>query len=239
MAEKKVLGVLGGMGIDVTAEFLRRLVDVTSRRKATPREQEHLRVIVDHNPGIPDRTEAILGKGPSPLPDIVSSLGLLEKAGAGLIAVPCNTAHFWYPQMRRAVGVPVINMIEAVARRCLASGARCAGLLATSGTVGSGIYQRVFEALGIGLLAPPAADQDRVLSLIMSLKAREDPNPTRESFLALGRDLAGRGSDVVIVGCTDISLVLGSGDLEVPVVDSLSVLAEASVEAALDLPGAA
>lgn len=224
----RLCGILGGMGIDVTAALLERIID----RTPAAREQEHLPLIINHNPRIPDRTAALLDGGEDPLPHLVRSLAMLERAGAAFIAIPCNTAHHYYDAMREAVSVPIIHMLRETALRCLetAPGLRCAGLLATSGTVRTGLYQRCFAEHDVEVLSPADALQAEVMGHIMDIKARKPVEPLRAGFASVAEHLVQRGAEVIILGCTDISLAVRAEDCQVPVVDSLSVLADTVVQ---------
>jgi aspartate racemase len=218
------------MGIDVTSALLDRIID---RTHAT-REQDHLPLIINHNPQIPDRTEAILGTGEDPMPHLLASLEALVRAGAEFVAIPCNTAHHYYDAMQAAVAVPIIHMLRATAARCLETtkGLQRVGLLATTGTVKSRLYQGCFAEHGVEVLTPPEKLQTLVMGDIMAIKARQPLETIRADFASLARRLADDGAQAVIVGCTDISLAMSGEDSPVPVVDSLSVLADAVVRMA-------
>ena len=111
----KRVGILGGMGIDVTAELLTRIINATNAK----REQDHIPIIINHNPKIPDRTQAILYGGENPVPFLKTSLDLLVKAGVDFIAIPCNTFHHWYDEMQKHISVPIIHMINRVVEKCV------------------------------------------------------------------------------------------------------------------------
>ena len=94
---EKSIGILGGMGPLATADLLRKIVLVTRAEK----DGDHVRVYIDDNPRIPDRTAAILSGGESPLPQMTDSLEKLEKCGASCIIMPCNTAHYFLPELQK------------------------------------------------------------------------------------------------------------------------------------------
>ena len=229
--KEKIAGILGGMGIDVTAELLTRIIDATVAAK----EQDHIPVIINHNPKIPDRTRAIVYGGEAPLPLLKSSLEMLTKAGVDFIAVPCNTVHYWYDEMQKHVSVPIIHMIGEVVEKSLSikNGLKKAGLLATTGTVKIGLYQGMFAEKGIKVILPNDDDQTVVMKNIMRIKAREALSDIRQDFVRIAQGLIARNAEIIVIGCTDISLAMKDGDLEAPIVDSLSVLAEKTVHMAL------
>jgi len=230
MAEEKVVGILGGMGPEATVDLMAKIIRATPART----DQEHLRIIVDCNPKIPDRTDAILGRGPDPTPALVETARNLQRAGADFIVIPCNSAHYFYPQLSQAVTIPVLHMMREVARHIVREWpqVRRVGLLAATGTVRSGLYARELGAQGRETLTPEEEVQQRLMEAIRMIKAGARER-ARDICLEAGRQLARSGAEVVVAGCTEIPLVLGDGDLPVPAVDATVVLARAAVRTAL------
>lgn len=227
---EKVIGILGGMGPEATAELFCRLIKATPAQK----DQDHLRVIVDDNPKIPDRTEAIVGRGRSPLLEMVKTARNLERAGADFIVMPCNTAHYYYEELKKSVGIPVLNMIELTAQviKKKFPNVRRVGLIATTGTVKTKIYDQALGRIDAKVISPPADLQDRVMEAIYDVKAGRITEG-RKIIVHVANHLAERGADMVICGCTEVSLVLKSGDLSIPIIDPLQILSEVAVATAL------
>ncbi|HEY8424577.1 MAG TPA: amino acid racemase [Limnochordales bacterium] len=233
----KTIGILGGMGPEATADLFVRIIRLV---RAT-RDQDHPRVIIDSNSQIPDRTAAIKGEGPSPLPALVETARNLQRAGAELIAMPCNSAHAWYDEIAAAVDVPVLHMIRLTAEETCRrlhrdSAAPPSGpvlVLATSGTIQSGLYQRALGALGLDAAVPEPGAQARVMEAIYQVKAGKPAVARSLALDVLVSETARLAPAAVILGCTELPLVLGQGDLDRPVVDSTEVLARAAVQAAL------
>lgn len=219
--EKKTVGILGGMGPLATADLFRKIVLHTR----AARDQDHPRVVIDSNTNIPDRTAALLRGGADPTPELVRSARLLEQMGAEVLVMPCNTAHGFYDAVQGAVSVPVLHMIRLTARALTERSVRTAGLLATDGTVQTGIYQRVLTEAGIGLLTPPAADQQAVMDLIYrGVKAGDrsfDAAPVRRAMLSL----LDRGAQTLILGCTELPLAAEMYNLAYPFTDPTLELA--------------
>ena len=229
MAEK-VVGIIGGMGPEATADFYRRLVG----RTPAGRDQEHLHVLINSNAKIPDRTLSILEESTAALEAIVESAQLLEAMGAEILAMPCNSAHFWYDEIIATIHVPLIHMIEEVFLAVEAAGLNRVGLLATRGTTRSGIYS---DAAGeIDLLLPDEAGQEKVHEAIYSIKltATGDTGPARRAILEEVESLQGQGAEGVILGCTEIPLVIGREHVrDMPIFDSTDILVEAVLREAL------
>ena len=167
--QEKVVGVLGGMGPEATVDFLGKVITLTPANK----DQDHLRIIVDNNPKIPDRTEVILTGDQSLLPVLVATAKNLEKAGVDFIAIPCNTVHYFYDDLVKETSVPVLHMIREVVCAVKARLPQCqrVGLLATTGTVTTNLYQREFGQEKIEVVVPDVQTQARVMEAIMGIKA--------------------------------------------------------------------
>ena len=150
---KKVIGILGGMGPLATADLFQKITLHT----VAACDQAHPRVCIDSNTDIADRTAALLHGGEDPVPEMIKSAKRLESIGADFLIMPCNTAHNYYEQVCEAVTIPVLHMIALTRDALKARGVKCAGLLATDGTVQTGIYQRTFEQSGVELLTPDSA----------------------------------------------------------------------------------
>jgi aspartate racemase len=228
---EKIIGILGGMGPEATSDLYLRII------KATPakRDQDHPRVIIYSNSKVPDRTAAILGTGPSPMPELIRAGKRLEEAGADFIIIPCNTAHYFIDQLQKELRVPVLHMIKLSAAKAKKSypNVKKAGLLATDGTMKSGLYKSAYSDAGVEILEPsPEKQADVMKAIYQNIKAG---NLIDGGFLLRGvaNDLLSAGAEMIICGCTEVSLVLKEGDLHVPILDPLQVLAEEAVAEAL------
>ncbi len=226
--ETRTLGVLGGMGPAATAYFYQRVVELTPAR----RDQDHIATIICSDPRVPDRTEAILNQGPSPVPALVAGIQMLQQAGCEIIVVPCNSAHYFFDEMQAAARVPVLNILDEVAAAVagLRPPVKKVGLLATTGTAQSGIYAAPLARVGCELLLPEEWEQGDLMAVIRRIKgAGSGAGPVRMFAEALVR----RGAQAIVLGCTELSLVAAELDLSVPVIDSVEVLAQAAVDTAL------
>lgn len=227
----KVVGILGGIGPEATAALLHRIIKATPVRN----EQEHLKIIVDCNPQIPDRTQAILGKGESPVNELVKTALNLEKAGADLIAIPCNTAHHYLNEVGKYIHIPVINMIQETASYISTQLPQVTkiGLLATTGTVKTQIYVQHLKQLEV--LIPDDKTQEELMDAIYGkrgIKLGYLKGNTRKRVIEIARYIIDRGAEAIIAGCTEISLVLRQKDITVPLIDPLDILAKAVVREA-------
>jgi len=215
---EKTIGILGGMGPEATAELFLRII----RAAKAKRDQDHPRVIIYSNSKIPDRTGAILHGGPSPLPMMVETGRILQRAGADFLIMPCNTAHHYFQELQEALEVPVLHMIDLSARVAQALGVGRVGLLATDGTLATGLYQESYGRFQVETLAPSPQDQKRVMEAIYTHIKAGDLEGGRKLILEVSRALIQEGAEAVVCGCTEVSLVLRQGDLEVPVIDPMA-----------------
>jgi len=231
----QTIGVLGGMGPAATADFYLKLI------KATPAhaDQDHLKVIIFSNPHIADRTAAICGEGPDPVPALIETANALVRAGADFLTMPCVTAHAFFEKLEAGVTIPVLHLVRETAAyiRQTRPGARCVGVLATSGTLQARLFETVFEPMGIRAVVPDAGGQERlVMPAIYGVKQGQPLDSPRRLIREAADQLITRGAEAIVAGCTEIPLILADGDAPVPIIDPTWVLAEAAVRRALDAP---
>jgi aspartate racemase len=226
-----LIGILGGMGPAATVDFMDRVVRLTSTAGATC-DQQHLPLLIANLPHIPDRSKAMLEAGEDPLPAMLDGLDMLNRNGVELIAIPCNSAHHWYDEMRRHSKAPILHIAET----CVAAvplGTRRVAVLATGGTLNSGLYQHILSAHGIEPVVPDDATQQRIDACIHAVKAGEFGESALQLAAALA-DLEARGAQAAVMGCTEIPLA--ARELSAPLmtlVDSTLELARATVSHAL------
>jgi aspartate racemase len=228
ISRAQLAGIAGGMGPLATIELMRLVMEETP---ATC-DQEHIPLLVYSNPQIPDRTKAILGEGPSPVKALVESAQLLEKAGATFLAFPCNTAHYFLPEVEVRVSVPIIDMIEETAIEVEKAGVAKIGILATDGTIKTGIYQKALKRRGIEAEIPDEKRQLAVMEAIYGVKAGYDLKDAERILEPVLIYMIER-VDAVIAGCTELPMLLRGPAHGLVVIDTLRVLARRIVERAL------
>lgn len=231
----RIVGILGGMGPLATADLYRKII------LATPaaRDQDHLHVVIDADPSVPDRTAALRGEAPDPTPWLLRGARRLEAVGVAFIVVPCNTAHAFLPTVRPHVAIPILDMIAETAARVHADfpAARRVGVLATRGTVESGLYHRALAAEGLEAITPDAAAQDRLVgAAIAAVKAGDTSAAVGMLVVEAGRGLVAAGAEVLLAACTELPLVLTAANSPAPLLDPTQALAEAAVREALAAP---
>ena len=224
---KKTIGILGGMGPLATADLLIKIVTMTRAGC----DNEHIRVFVDDNSAIPDRTAAILHGGPDPVPEMLSALRNLEKCGADCLLMPCNTAHYYLPRLQRETAIPFLNVLTVTAARCreLFPG-KTAAILATTGALATGLYQDALTAKDVPYLLPDADEQAKLMHLIYDLvKASLPLHPEIRLWQEVLDGLRQRGADYFILGCTELPIVANTLELDGPFLDPTAELARAAI----------
>ena len=223
------LGIIGGMGPQATNTFYQYIIDRTDAHS----DQEHLSVLIFSDSDMPDRTGAILGSETDRAAvsqRLLDDARLLEAAGCTVLAVPCNTAHYFLDQVQEQVGIPILHMIRETARLLVSQGRKRPGILGTDGAIQTGLYQREFAALGLEPLAPGPEAQRQIMSLIYDdIKAGKLGDP--EKFAAAHQDLIAQGCDCAILACTELSVFATQHPLSTFFIDAMAVLAERAVQA--------
>ena len=232
----KAIGILGGMGPEATLDCFGKIIKNTAAKV----DREHIRVVIDSNPGIPDRIAAIIGDGESPVPVLAAGCRVLEKAGADFIIIPCVTVHFFLSEIQAQSQLPILSIIDEVAetvRREIPE-TRTIGLLGTIATVESGLFQKRLAEEKINTLLPDRAQQSKIVAAIKDIK---DTRPSRtrseitNDLIEAARSLIDKkpeGARAIIAGCTEIPLALGPEHLPVPYFDALTILARAAIRRA-------
>jgi aspartate racemase len=224
-----LIGVLGGMGPLATADFMKQLARLT----LASCDQDHFRSLVVSNPRLPDRSQAILGCGPSPLPGLLDGVALLERNGVDVIVIPCNSAHYWLGELEAATRIPILSIFEAVRLDLARLQIRGAvGVLGTPGTIKSGIYQRHLAAAGFATVEP----DDETLATyvepaIRAVKSGQIEAATRLAYRAI-EQLEVLGAAAIVLGCTELPIAVNRARTETgaPVIDSTTALAGACID---------
>jgi aspartate racemase len=203
------VGVVGGIGPAATVDFMQKIV----RNTPAKRDQDHIKLLVEQNPQIPDRTDNLIGDGPDPTISLYATCKKLETGDADIIAIPCNTAHAFVQRIQPYLNIPIVNMLTVTVETLRDSfpSLREVGLLATSGTVASGVYREALEAEGLRQIVPSPMLQARVMNAIYGekgVKAGYTTGQCLDDIHAALQGLADEGVEVVILGCTELPLLL-------------------------------
>jgi len=226
--KEKVVGILGGMGPEATVDFFHKLTIHTPAKF----DQQHLHVIIYSDPKVPDRTAAILNDGQSPLPFLVEGCKSLERAGADFIVIPCVTAHYFLNDLRKETKLPILSILDAVGENL--SGyypkIRIVGLMGTSGTLESGLFQKRMSMDGIQCIVCSDNIQEEVMEAIYSIKEGLNREELTTTLTSAAEFLTNSGAEGIVAGCTEIPLCLTQEDLKVPYFDPSLILARHTIK---------
>lgn len=220
-----LLGILGGLGPLSTVYFC----ELLNRHTDASCDAEHIDMIISSRASTPDRTAFILGTSDrDPLPVMLQEAHRLERAGADLLVIPCNTAHYFYDGLSAGCHVPILNIIKETVAHLSRLGVRRFGLLATEGTVSSGAYHRLCEHTDLECIAPIEEEQKIITSIIYD-QVKQNKPVDRDAFIGVADALFSRGCERLVLGCTELSLLKKEGLCDERFVDSLDVLAYRTV----------
>ena len=223
---RKTIGILGGMGPLATCDLFSKITQITDASC----DQEHVRICIDSNTEIPDRTNAIIRHGKDPVPEMVKSAVLLQGLGADGLIMPCNTAHYFYDRILPFVDIPFLSMIDETAKVISDRGLRKIGLLATDGTLQTAVYEKAFKKRGISIVVPPPENQVHIMDLIYNgVKAGNkeiDTKPTKKTI----EDLFRKGAQTLVLGCTELPVAFDLYGFDYPKTDPTLILASRAVQ---------
>lgn len=224
--EHPVLGVLGGLGPMSTVYFYEM---ITSHTKAE-RDQDHLDIVISSRATTPDRSAFVLGKSQEdPFEVMERDAANLVRYGATVLAIPCNTAHYFYDQLQKSLPVPVLSMIELTVQTAKEQGCQKLGILATTGTVASYSYQRTCASHGMEFAVPSAENQKVLMDDIIYGQIKKGLPVDLDAFMKVAEDLKAQGCQKAVLGCTELSLIKRDCGLDDFFIDSTEVLAKATI----------
>jgi aspartate racemase len=227
----KLVGVIGGMGPDATVDFMSRVLQQTPASK----DQDHVRMVVEHNPHIPSRQRAMHGEGENPGPVIAAMATRLEAAGAGFLVMPCNLAHAWQNDIEAATTIPLVSIIEASVQAavCRSGDDSAVGLMTTPGCFAAGLYQQALADAGRPVIIQTPDELQEAMSYVEKIKRGDKSNDVASGLRALADNLIGRGAKVLIAACTEFPLVMDESMFDVAFISSTDELARKTVALAL------
>ena len=225
MSETKTVGVIGGLGPMATLDFFDRIL----KRTKALREQDHLRLIIDNTTKIPDRNAFTRGEGPSPGPALADAARGLEQAGAEFIVMACNTTHAWEAEIRAAINVPFISIIEETTKVVADLSPEAAGVLAVDACLSSNLYQEALTKRGVKPVLLSADSQKTFMELVYRIKNGDTGDVVKRSMATLAKRLEAQGAEVIIAGCTEVPIVLTADDIDSELINSTDVLVERTI----------
>jgi aspartate racemase len=185
-------------------------------------------MLIDHNPTVPDRHRAIAGDAPTVAPQLIQMARGLEAAGADFLVMVCNTAHAYAAEIGDAVAIPFISIID-VTVAALGCKPLSVGVMAADGCLRAGLYQQALDAAGHAAVLWNDSELDQFMDLVYRIKAGDRDREIGDTMNRLAGSLAFAGAEVLIAGCTEIPLILGSDAGGLPLLSSTDLLAEQTI----------
>ena len=231
------VGIVGGVGPAATVDFMNKIIRNTSAK----RDQEHIKLVIEHNPQIPDRTENLISDGADPTVALYATCKKLEADDANMIAIPCNTAHAFVERIQPYLSIPIVNMLYETCQFIKLNHPNKSpiGLLATSGTIKSRVYHDVAEKVGLNILIPDEENQKLVMSSIygkQGVKAGFTDGQCKTELIAALTHLVEKGAQIIILGCTELPLLISQTEnycvenKTIAVLDPTEILAKKCVQ---------
>lgn len=236
LLNKKKLGIIGGMGPDATVYMFNKIV----KKTGAPKDQDHIEIFIHNNTKVPDRTDAILYNGESPIEELLRSASILEKMGADIIIMPCITAHYYFLDIQETINVPIINAIEesVLYIKDHIVNINNVGIIATTGTVKSQLFQKSLQQRGLNpIVLADSLQNDWVMSAIYGkdgIKAGCKAENVKQKLLHAVDHLIECGAEAIIAGCTEVPLAINKSDIPVPFIDPMEVLSIIAIRKCLN-----
>lgn len=222
----KRLGIIGGLGPMATAFFMEMIIEMTDAKA----DQEHIEMIVYNCPSIPDRTNYLLKRSAdNPYPYLLKIGKQIIENGAEIIAIPCVTASCFEKKLEIELTTPIINIIEETVNYLLVNNIKVIGLMATDGTIQCGIFQKALDIAGIKVILPDFKEQEMVMDIIYN-EVKANKLVDMKKFMYVSQKLRDKGTEVIILGCTELSVLRRNNSIGADYLDAMQVLAKCVVE---------
>ena len=228
MNQKKKIGIIGGMGPLATCDLMKKIISNTDAH----RDQDYIQIFVDCNTLVPDRTAAILHNGDDPLPELVKSALKLQNMGADYLIMACNTVHYFRDRVQGFVDIPIVDMPLETARYIKGMGIDQVGVVATAGTLKSGIYQKALEKADVNAIYPDAEDTELIMHLIYGCVKAGRPVDVSEEALEMIQRMTDKGAQALVLGCTELPIAFEQINTDVMTVDPTEIVARRLVSLA-------
>ncbi len=226
--KKKIIGVLGGMGPESTAIFYHTLIQQCQKQYGAQYDDDYPEIFI-YNLPIPDVVEG-LTRPKETLAMLIKGAKKIESIGVDFMVMPCNTAHYFYPDMAKSISMPFICIFLATAKKIKSKGYKKVGFLATETTIKYKSYDKDFEKNGITLILPDQNDQEKLTKIIMNILAGRKLDADKEALKQIIGSLKTKGAKAIVLACTDLPILLKQKDVEIEVFDTVEILAEATIQ---------
>ena len=229
--KQKTLGVIGGLGPETGCMFC---LSVNNKFKPITKRQPH--IILDNLPISEEAEERLINGGPSKehLELLLASIERLNKVEVTLIAIACNTVHIFIDEARKHSSVPVLSIIEETAKKIKEMNIKKVGILASTKTIKSRLHENELKKQNIELVLPEEKEQqflsECIVRIVNSRSSEEDKTKLRKII----KKLEEKGVQGIILGCTDLPLIISKEDAITPIINTTAILEDAAVNKLLN-----
>jgi len=227
----KKIGIIGGMGPESTAEFYMDLIKICQDNYLAKYDSDYPQIIINSVP-IEDVVED-MSKEENIISDLINAAKILESAGCDFLVMPCNTAHYFFEDIQKNVSIPMMSIVKETAKKIIDKGFNKVGLLATDLTVNKRIYESVFDYYNINSIKPSKKDQLLVTETIMNILAGKKSPQDKQNLSKIIKKMINLGAEAIVLGCTDLPIVLKQKDFDIELIDSSKILAKSTIVKAL------
>ena len=237
--QKKVAGVLGGLGPEATVDFMSkviaRTIAINTTNNKTVQDQDHIRMLIDHNPTVPNRHDAIRGEGEDVGVHLADMARRLENAEADFVVMVCNTAHAFQEDIEKEINIPFISIIDEVIAEVENTQSKDTkiGVMATQGCLEAALYQQALNAAGYEAVIWNDAELADFMDIMYKIKSGDTGEQVQQATLESAKVLIDKGAGVLIAGCTEIPLVLHQNALSVPLLSSTDIMVDRVIDYSL------
>ncbi len=229
--EQKIAGVLGGLGPDATVDFMAKVLAATDAGC----DQDHIHMLIDHKPTVPNRHDAIAGNTPSVGPELAAMAQGLESAGADFLVMVCNTAHAYAADIEAAVNIPFVSIVDVTVEALASHSVKHVGVMAAEGCIRANLYQDALAAAGYEAVLWSDSELEEFMALVYRIKAGERDDDIGAGINRLATSLAFNGADILIAGCTEIPLFMSAAQAPIPMLSSTDLLVQRTIQLAKGL----
>lgn len=225
--QEKIIGIMGGMGPEATIDLFAKIVEETHAQK----DEDHIRIIIDNNPKMPSRQDAIMKGTESPVPAMLAVAKNLKQAGADAIIIGANTAHYFYDEIAPHIDIPFLHIIKEAVKELLRKhpDAKKVGVLATTAAVQTGLYNKNCAEFDLEVIDLPSDIQAQVHDSIFDFKYNGVTSKNID-MMCKGIDyLVNQGVDALLMGCTEIPIILKDQKCPLPLIDPNDIIAKVAV----------
>jgi aspartate racemase len=225
----KTMGVIGGMGPEATKAFYERIIVALQKQYEYWQDSDYPYMYIINLPlpdvwhGKPEERDRVVSM-------LCTAAKQLEKNGCDFLAVPCNSAHLYFKHICNSVSIPVLNIIRETCEEAKSRDIKTIGLLATKTTIDERLYEVCFEESGIDVIRPPKYMQQKLEGIIDNILRGRKLHSDKKKVLEMIRYFRKEEAEAVVLGCTDLPLLVGPGDMDEVMLDTLQILVEAALQ---------